>query len=109
MMRGRALLLASALAGACAACTSESYRQRGRLPDCLAWLHEGTTERSEVVERLGQPRGSYENERIQTWVVDWHVRPAEQAADEDWYTEYSLVLVFDAADRVVRVSVVRLG
>jgi hypothetical protein len=102
MMRGRALLLAGALAGACAACIGDNYRQRVPLPERLAWLHEGTTERSEVFERLGPPRRSFENERIQIWDVYL------QVGDEAWTTDHTLVLVFGEDQRVVRSSVVRL-
>ncbi len=99
-MRGRRLLLALVLAAPCTACLSDSYRHRVPLPERLAWLHEGTTERSEVLERLGPPQRSFENERIQTWDVCW------EPVDEGWDPHHTLVLVFDASQRIVRASLV---
>ncbi len=102
MTRGRSLLLAIALAATCTACLGENYRQRVPLPERLAWLHEGQTERLEVFERLGPPERSFENARIQTWSVGL------EDEDEGYVAGHSLVLVFDATERLARASLVRL-
>jgi hypothetical protein len=77
--------------------------------DLLAFLKPGATSRQEAIEKLGHPNAEYEHGRIQTFWI---------AADEGGYRsgfievgtthQFSLVLVFDEKDLLVRHALVRV-
>ncbi|MFM1767992.1 MAG: hypothetical protein RJA22_521 [Verrucomicrobiota bacterium] len=85
--------------------------------DLLDFLRVGQTTREEVILRLGQPSGTYEQERILTYRIG-------QAGDEGYYLvspravgpegapfhaeRFSLVMVFDAQGRLEKHQLVRV-
>ncbi len=70
----------------------------------LAFLQDGVTKRTEVLEKLGTPSGKYDEQRFLTYrfgkrAKGGYITPGEQnhsAPGGSWYMlSYSLVLVFD--------------
>jgi hypothetical protein len=90
--------LAAIAVGILAACTTPPIP--GARPDLLAFLTDGRTTRETVILTLGQPSGSFEQERILTYRGGhdqnqgyYIVSPSQLMPWQN--AHYSLVLVFD--------------
>lgn len=66
----------------------------------FGYLQDGKTNRQEIIDRLGNPRHSYENGRIiiYSWID----------TKSDVYVTYDIVLIFNENDILERHSVVRV-
>lgn len=89
------LALAVFLSGGCA----QSAPIPGARPDLLDFLRDGQTRREEVLTTLGEPSGSFENERILTWRIGHDVAQGYYVISpkqlQPWqFVSHSLVLVF---------------
>jgi hypothetical protein len=93
------LLLVSFQYGACGYHHVEPVR-----PDAysrvatLSFLKDGETTRTDIVSRLGQPSGTFEQGRIITYWLDTEYRVAGRGEET---TRYSLVLVFESPNEVL--------
>lgn len=97
------MILASALLAGCV--TPPNARS-----DLLAFLEAGKTTREEAILKLGQPSGSFEQDRILTYRIGRYgeqgyfiispkvILPAQGASWQN--VRFSLVLVFDEAGRL---------
>ena len=86
--------------------------------DLLAFLEAGRTTREEVLLKLGQPSGSFEQERIFTYRIGQYgeqgyyivspkvVLPAQGATWQN--VHFSLVLVFDEQGRLRKHQLIRV-
>ncbi len=81
-------------------------------PDLFDFLADGQTRKRQVLDHLGQPSGTFESGRVLTYRVGYepanhgyHIVGRESGAS-GWPTwvnaKYSLVVVFDGADRLRR-------
>jgi hypothetical protein len=87
-------------------------------PDLLAFLETGKTMREEAILKLGQPSGSFEQDRILTYRIGQDgergyfiispkvILPAQGASWQN--VRFSLVLVFDGAGRLQKHELVRV-
>jgi hypothetical protein len=89
---------------ACAGCgISKRERAPVAMPEPLAWLQAGTTERAQLRECFGEPSQTFEDGRIQTWKLNGQLQCPERFEDHP----FCLVVVFEGAGRVQRASLVR--
>ena len=105
-----AILIAALLAG----CATPPNAWK----DLLAFLEAGRTTREEVLLRLGQPSGSFEQERVLTYRIGQYgeqgyfiispkvVLPAQGASWQN--VNFSLVIVFDEQGRLQRHELIRV-
>jgi len=92
------LLLIAVLAFSCA--TKRQVIDPQLEGDRFGYLQDGKTNRQEIIDRLGNPRHSYENGRIV--IYSWF---DEESGD---YVAYDIVLIFNEKDILERHSVVRV-
>lgn len=100
-------LLASVVLGGCVTPIP------GARQDLLRFLETGRTSREEVLMQLGQPSGSFEQERILTYRIGQDDKQGfylvTPKALQPWQAvRFSLVLVFDADGRLQKQSLVRV-
>ena len=101
-MRSAALAIVAFLVVAigCHAHRTEPVKPSASEPPDLNFLEDGATTRNAIRERLGEPSGRFENDRILTYrlntkyeVIPGTLEPGSTSLD--WSEErYSLVLVF---------------
>ena len=103
-MRGVVAVAAIALATGCGT--------RGALPkaeasEIIPFVRAGITERAEILVRLGEPYGSFEEGRIVLYGVSWKDQIRWSAYGGPG--PFQLVIVFGSDGIVARYSVVRVG
>jgi hypothetical protein len=99
--------LSIGLLGPCLSACAGPRGQRG----LLDFLKDGVTTKEEALVHLGQPSGSFEDERILTWrLYEDKGGYYQQAPQFNLFinADFSLVLVFDARGVLVRHALVPL-
>ena len=99
------LPLAGVVLLALAACATTPAGQK----DLLGFLADGATKKEEVERKLGRPSRQFEDSRVLTYRIGEDKKGYFQDTETstDWSTcRYSLVLVFDADNTLVRHSLV---
>ena len=115
---GKVFIAGTALLLALVGCATPPPPLKGQ-PELLSFLADGKTTKERVFSQLGQPSGAFESKKILTYRLGYEPRNqgyflvGREERRSGWpvwtRASFSLVLVFDDADRLQQHSLVRVN